>query len=67
MSEPTPTIEVKDKEQNDKEASNTYVQELRLALSARVTKEDGTLGEPGALPYEQLVKIYRGEPLETKD
>jgi hypothetical protein len=66
--EPTPmTIEVKEEEQKLKEASDKYLQELRLTLSARVTKEDGTLGEPGALPHEQLVKHYKGEPLETKD
>ena len=64
---PATTIEVKEEEQKLKEASDKYIQELRLAISARVTKEDGTLGEPGALPQEQLLKHYKGEPLDAKE
>lgn len=67
MSEENATKELKTDEQKAKEASDKYIQELRLAISARVTKEDGNLGEPGALPQEQLTKHYRGEPLDAKE
>jgi hypothetical protein len=65
---PVATVTIEETiEEKLKEASDKYIQELRLAISARVTKEDGTLGEPGALPQEQLVKHYKGEPLDAKE
>lgn len=71
MSEENPTADTTKKTVTDedvlKNASDTYIQGLRLAIQARVTKDDGTLGEPGALPYDQLVKYYRGEPLDAKE
>lgn len=63
----TTTQTVTTEEQKLKDASDKYVQELRLTLQARVKKEDGTLGEPGALPHDQLVKHYKGEPLDSKE
>lgn len=61
------TVQVTEEEQKLKDASDKYIQELRLTLQARVKKEDGTLGEPGALPQEQLAKHYKGEPLDSKE
>jgi hypothetical protein len=64
---PNVTIQVTSEEQKLKDASDAYIRELRLAISARVMKEDGTLGEPGALPQNQLLKHYKGEPLDAKE
>jgi hypothetical protein len=60
------TKEAPDPEKEAKEKSDKYIQELRLAIQTRVIKDDGTLGEPGALPQEQLIKHYKNESLETK-
>jgi hypothetical protein len=64
---PNVTIQVTEEEQKLKDASDTYIRELRLTLQSRVKKEDGTLGEPGALPHDQLVKHYKNEPLDVKE
>jgi hypothetical protein len=65
--ESTPTIEVVTPEEELKAKSDKYMQELRIAMQTRVIREDGTLSEPGAMPQEQLAKIYRGEPLDAKE
>lgn len=54
-------------EEQEKANSDKYLQELRRVIQTRVRKDDGTLGEPGALPHEELVKYYRDEPLEVKE
>lgn len=61
------TVQLTTEEQKLKDASDAYIRELRLTLQSRVRKEDGTLGEPGALPQEQLLKHYKGEPLDVKE
>ena len=63
----TTTKQTPDPIAEDKARSDKYIQELRRVIQARVRKDDGSLGEPGALPQEELVKHYKGEPLEVKE
>jgi hypothetical protein len=66
----TPKIETKqtlDRAAEEKARSDKYIQELRRVIQTRVRHDDGSLGEPGALPQEELVKHYKGEPLDVKD
>ena len=63
----TKTKQTPDPIAEDKARSDKYIQELRRVIQARVRKDDGSLGEPGALPHEELVKHYKGEPLEVKE
>ena len=53
--------------EEDKKRSAEYTSNIQLAISARMRNEDGTVGEPGVLPQEDLEKIYSGQPLENKD
>lgn len=53
--------------EEDKKRSAEYTSNIQLAISARIRNEDGTVGEPGVLPQEDLEKIYSGQPLVNKE
>ncbi len=50
-----------------REEGQRYEQQVRQVAFARVRRPDGTLGEPGALPQDILIKTYLGQPLENKE